>query len=78
MAAGVARQLVVYHRRPGGSRGTAAAGVEPVVGSHARALSFARERTCRRRWRIWPTLPRLSERQFGRLFARRNRATPAR
>ena len=79
MAAGVARQLVVYHRRPGGqSQYSLLLALNPSSDRMRAALSFAREHL---------HLPLsvadladaacLSERQFGRLFRAETGQTPA-
>ncbi len=80
LARAVARELVVYHRRPGGqSQFSALSLLEPVSDRIRMALAHAREH-------LSEPLPlerladaaRLSTRQFGRLFRRETGETPAR
>ena len=80
LAKTVARDLVVYHRRPGGqSQFSALLELEPASGRVRKALSFAREH-------LHEPLPveRLaqaactSERHFGRIFLCETGETPAR
>ena len=75
----MARDLVVYHRRPGGqSQFSALSLMEPDTDRIRTALSFAREH-------LAEPLPlerlaeaaRLSPRQFGRAFRRETSETPA-
>jgi transcriptional regulator GlxA family with amidase domain len=76
----VARDLVVYHRRPGGqSQFSKILDLEPISGRVKDALSFAREH-------LHEPLPvdrlaeaaRVSSRQFARLFRNETGDTPAR
>ena len=80
MARAVARDLVVYHRRPGGqSQFSAMLELEPTSGRVKAALSFAREHLAEPL-----SVERLADaacispRQFGRLFASETGETPAR
>ena len=76
----VARELVVYHRRPGGqSQFSAMSELEPASDRMRLALAFAREHlaeplTVER----LADAARLSPRQFGRAFHRETGETPAR
>lgn len=79
LARTVARELVVYHRRPGGqSQFSALSVMEPESDRIRIALTFAREH-------LTEPLPlgrlaeaaRLSPRQFGRVFRRETGETPA-
>jgi len=79
VAADVARELVVYHRRPGGqSQFSALLDLTPPEGPCAKALSFARERLHERL-----DVERLAEaaglspRQFARRFHAETGQTPA-
>ena len=76
----MARDLVVYHRRPGGqSQFSKILDLEPISGRVKDALSFAREH-------LHEPLPvdrlaeaaRVSSRQFARLFRNETGDTPAR
>lgn len=80
LAKAVSRELVVYHRRPGGqSQYAAISQMEPQTDRIRRALTFARDH-------LSEPLPieRLAEaaclsvRQFGRLFRKETGETPAR
>ncbi len=80
LARTVARELVVYHRRPGGqSQFSALSQMEPESDRMRMALAFAREH-------LTEPLPlerlaeaaRLSPRQFGRVFREATGETPAR
>lgn len=80
MARSVARDLVVYHRRPGGqSQFSAILDLEPASERIRVALAFAREHLSENL-----TVERLAEaacvssRQFSRLFVRETGETPAR
>lgn len=79
VAAAVAKELVVYHRRPGGqSQFSALLDLAPPEGPCAKALAFARERLHERL-----DVDRLAEaaglspRQFARRFAAETGQTPA-
>ncbi|CAI0814069.1 GlxA family transcriptional regulator [Serratia ficaria] len=79
VAAGVARQLVVYHRRPGGqSQYSLLLELNPSSDRIRAALSFARERL-RQPLAVADLAAAacLSERQFGRLFRAETGQTPA-
>lgn len=79
LARTVARELVVYHRRPGGqSQFSAMSELEPASDRMRQVLSFAREHladslTVER----LAEAARLSPRQFGRAFLRETGETPA-
>jgi len=80
VAKSVAREMVVYHRRPGGqSQFSALLNMQPGPGRVSDALGFAREH-------LGESLPverladaaRISSRQFARIFLRETGETPAR
>ena len=80
VAKSVAREMVVYHRRPGGqSQFSALLEMQPGAGRVSDALAFAREH-------LNESLPverladaaRISSRQFARIFLKETGETPAR
>ncbi|CAI0709119.1 L-rhamnose operon regulatory protein rhaS [Serratia entomophila] len=79
IAAGVARQLVVYHRRPGGqSQYSLLLALNPSSDRIRTALSFAREHLQRPlAVADLAAAACLSERQFGRMFRAETGQTPA-
>jgi transcriptional regulator GlxA family with amidase domain len=79
LARAVARELVVYHRRPGGqSQFSIMAQLEPASDRMRNVLAFAREHLAETlSLERLAEVARLSARQFGRAFRQETGETPA-